>query len=167
MGISAFAATSSNHHLVTHPGIQRLSEQVAISCNTGIGNFSGPDHAIRKSPPKPKLDPRASLHLDPISWWEFWDQQALLATRNHEMGGREKVNCCFVCREQTIAPSVSILRTVLIVLKNVPTAFRGPTASFSNTPMSTVNVTLVTRTVPKGKHASLSNKSRLPKACLA
>lgn len=54
-------------------------------------------------------------------------------------------------RDLTTARSVSILRMVPIAWKNVLMAYRGPTASFSNTLMRIVSVIHVIQTAPKGK----------------
>ena len=54
-------------------------------------------------------------------------------------------------RDLTTARSVSILRMVQIVWKNALTAYREPTASFSNTLMRIVSAIRVIQTAPKGK----------------
>lgn len=56
-----------------------------------------------------------------------------------------------ISRDLTTAQSVSILRMVQIVWKNVLMAYRGPTASFSNMLMRIVSAIRAIQTAPKGK----------------
>lgn len=67
--------------------------------------------------------------------------------------GKRSEHCSSLClcREQTSAPSASILKMAPTASKSALMVYKGQTASYSNMLMKTVNVTLVIQTVLRGK----------------